>query len=78
MNRALVYNSEDLILAVDVGSCGSGRNIPLRPGIFVKETPCFRRINPPSSGTILCVSVILRPRPLDFPDIDTQSRTDSK
>jgi hypothetical protein len=34
MNRALVYNCEDLILAVDVGSCGSGRNIPLRPNQF--------------------------------------------
>jgi hypothetical protein len=58
-NRALVYNNEDLILAVDVGSCGSGRNIPLRPGIFVKETLEDLLTNPRSMGTVLCASGFL-------------------
>jgi hypothetical protein len=36
--RALVYNNEDLILAVDVGSFGPDLRIPLRRGNFIKET----------------------------------------
>jgi hypothetical protein len=33
-----IHHAGDLILAVDLRSCGPGRNIPLRPGNFVKET----------------------------------------
>jgi hypothetical protein len=47
-NRTLVYNGRDLILAVDVGSSGPSRNIPLRPGNFVNETLAFLGINPQS------------------------------
>jgi hypothetical protein len=47
--RALVYNNEDLILAVDVGSFIPGRNIPLRPGNFIKETLGFLVFNPQSN-----------------------------
>jgi hypothetical protein len=36
-NRALVYYNKDLILAVDVGSFGPGRNVPLWPGNLIKK-----------------------------------------
>jgi hypothetical protein len=71
-----VYNNEDLILVVDVGSCGSGRNIPLRLGIFVKENLEDLLTNPRSMDTILCVSKILRQSPLTYPEIEAQSRDD--
>jgi hypothetical protein len=58
--------SADVIRAVEVRSCGPGRNIPLRPVIFVKETPPNIENNPRSSPRGFCVLVHFTPGPLHF------------
>jgi hypothetical protein len=73
-NYALVYNNEDLILAVDVGSFGPGRNVPLRLGNLIKETLDFLRFNPRSSPGLACVLKIFIPDPMCFCLIDARSR----
>jgi hypothetical protein len=75
-NHALVYNNEELILAVDVdvGSFGPGRNVPLRPGNLIKETLGFLGFNPRSSPRLACVLIIFILDPLCFYLIDARSR----
>jgi hypothetical protein len=40
------HHASNLILIVDLGSCGPGRNIPFRLGKFIKETLSFLDSNP--------------------------------
>jgi hypothetical protein len=45
---AIGYPLVDQILTVNIDACGQGRWIPLRPGLFAKESSRKLENNPPS------------------------------